>query len=373
MSKRYQEDEGSQELVSSVSKRKKVQHEGEDGRRSYPTASTRMFSHDDYTVGWICAIPLEMAAARAMLDNSHTSLPIRQNDHNTYTLGRIGEHNVVVTCLPSGVYGTTSATTVASQMLSTFRSIRFGLMVGIGGGAPSKESDIRLGDVVVSNPTTRFGGVVQYDYGETVKDGHLERTGTLNKPPPVLLTAVARLEADHKLRASRIPFFLSEMVDKYPLMEARYTHRGRQQDRLFEAEYDHNESDDTCDGCDASKLVVRSVRSGNDPMIHYGLIASGNQVMKHGRTRNQWARELGILCFETEAAGLMDDFPCLVVRGISDYADSHKNKQWQEYAAATAAAYTKELLSVIPASQVTKTPTAATAISNPGESLSFWS
>jgi hypothetical protein len=66
-----------------------------------------------------------------------------------------------------------------------------------------------------------------------------------------------------------------------------------------------------------------------------------------------------------EAAGLMDDFPCLVVRGICDYADSHKNKLWQGYAAAMAAAYAKELLSVIPgnlvasihiAVETTKTP-----------------
>ena len=58
---------------------------------------------------------------------------------------------------------------------------------------------------------------------------------------------------------------------------------------------------------------------------------------------------MGVLCVEMEAAGLMDDFPCLVIRGICDYADSHKNKRWQPYAAATAAAYAKELLSTIPA------------------------
>ena len=78
------------------------------------------------------------------------------------------------------------------------------------------------------------------------------------------------------------------------------------------------------------------------------------------------AQELGIICFEMEAAGLIDNFPCLVIRGICDYADSHKNKQWQEYAAATAAAYAREILSVIPASQVAKTPTATTATLNLG-------
>ncbi|KAL2012539.1 hypothetical protein VTN00DRAFT_64 [Thermoascus crustaceus] len=80
--------------------------------------------------------------------------------------------------------------------------------------------------------------------------------------------------------------------------------------------------------------------------------------MKHGRTRDKLAQELGILCFEMEAAGLMDNFPCLVIRGICDYADSHKNKIWQEYAAATAAAYAKELLSVIHTNQILETPVA---------------
>lgn len=52
----------------------------------------------------------------------------------------------------------------------------------------------------------------------------------------------------------------------------------------------------------------------------------------------------------------MDSFPCLVIRGICDYADSHKNKIWQPYAAAVAAAYAKELLLVIPAQRVTDLP-----------------
>jgi len=65
----------------------------------------------------------------------------------------------------------------------------------------------------------------------------------------------------------------------------------------------------------------------------------------------------GVLCFEMEAAGLMNSFPCLVIRGICDYADSHKNKKWQAYAAATAAACAKEVLSVIPPAEVVKART----------------
>src|SRR4051794_1316178 len=93
-------------------------------------------SYDEYTVGWICALPLEMAAARAILDELHGNLPQSTSDHNTYQLGRIGEHNVIIACLPAGVTGSTSAAIVADQMRFTFRSMRFGLMVGIGGGVP---------------------------------------------------------------------------------------------------------------------------------------------------------------------------------------------------------------------------------------------
>jgi nucleoside phosphorylase len=326
--------------------------------RKMATTITRSLHHHDYTVAWVCALPLEMAAASAILDEIHPGLPTSPNDQNTYVLGRIHDHHVVIACLPSGVYGTTSAATVASQMLSTFQSIRFGLMVGIGGGVPANKFDIRLGDVVVSRPTEDFGGVVQYDFGKAVGQGVFERTGSLNKPPQILLTAIAKLEADQMVKGSRVPEYLSEMVAMHPRMEAKFTYRGHEQDKLFDAAYDHCGSENTCDTCEASGLVTRPARDRHDPVIHYGLIASGNQVIKHGGTRDKLGQELGILCFEMEAAGLMDNFPCLVIRGICDYADSHKNKQWQKYAAATAAAYAKELLSVIHPNQLEETPAA---------------
>ncbi|KAJ5480502.1 purine and uridine phosphorylase [Penicillium desertorum] len=233
-------------------------------------------------------------------------------------------------------------------MLSSFRSIRFGLMVGIGGGSPSL-ADIRLGDVVVGKPTTAFGGVVQYDYGKTIRDGVFERTGTLNKPPRVLLTALSKLQANHLIHGSQIPRLLSEIMNP--------TFMPQDQDRLFHPEYHHTSSGVTCDECDQHRLMARTPRGKHSPKIHYGVIASGNWVLKDGCTRDRLAREYNILCFEMEAAGLMDNFPCLVIRGISDYADSHKNKAWQGYAAATAAAYTKELLSVVPTKQVEDTTT----------------
>ncbi|KAH7115650.1 hypothetical protein EDB81DRAFT_953098 [Dactylonectria macrodidyma] len=95
-------------------------------------------SHDQYTIAWICALPIEMAAARAMLDDVHQDLPRHTNDTNTYTLGNVQRHNVVVACLPTAQYGTNNAANVLTHLIRTFPSICLGLMVGIGGGVPSK-------------------------------------------------------------------------------------------------------------------------------------------------------------------------------------------------------------------------------------------
>ncbi|KAB8237200.1 nucleoside phosphorylase domain-containing protein [Aspergillus alliaceus] len=127
-------------------------------------------AHNDYAVAWICTLPLEMAVAKTMLDKVNPSLPQPETDHNVYTLGSISGHSVVVASLPSGVYGTPSAAIVLAHMLPTFPSLRFGLMVGIGGGVPGKNADIRLGDIVISLPTAAHGGVIQYDYGKTLCD-----------------------------------------------------------------------------------------------------------------------------------------------------------------------------------------------------------
>jgi nucleoside phosphorylase len=317
-------------------------------------ATIPALSHQDYTVGWICALSTELIAAMAMLDEEHLPLEQHAQDNNIYTLGRIGEHNVVIACLPAGQMGNNSAAMVATQMQYSFRAIRFGLMVGIGGGVPSEEHDIRLGDVVASNPGKHDGGVIQYDFGRTVAEGRFVRTGTLNAPPTILLTAVNTIKARHDLRGYRLTHHISAMEKSMEksMFKSNYAYQGTENDVLFKAEYDHVGGDRNCDQCDKSELVSRPDRDGTDPVIHYGTIASGSQVMRHGGTRERWGREAEAVCFEMEAAGLMNTFPCLVIRGICDYADSHKNKRWQGYAAATAAGYAKELLSIIPRTQI---------------------
>lgn len=312
----------------------------------------RCLKHEDYTVGWICALPVELAAASELLDEEHGDISQGLDDSNSYTLGCIGNHNVVVTCLPAGQIGTNPAATVATQMRLKFKSIRFGLMVGIGGGVPSPENDVRLGDVVISQPQSQHGGVVQYDMGLTEIEGFL-RTGFLNTPPALLLGALAKFRANQMRGKSKCSEYLSKLT-RLP----NFTSPGKGSDVLYNASYTHK-GGPTCDHCDRNEAVRREVREASDVVFHYGTIASGNQVMKDGLARDRLSSDLGeVLCFEMEAAGLMNSFPCLVIRGVCDYADSHKNKRWQPYAASTAAACAKEILNLIPAAEVIERPSA---------------
>ncbi|KAJ5419556.1 purine and uridine phosphorylase [Penicillium crustosum] len=307
-------------------------------------------AHEDYTVGWVCALPKEIVAAKAMLDQVHPPLPQPPHDSNNYTLGRVGSHNVVIACLPLGELGNNSSASVATRLNSTFPGIKFGIMVGIGGGVPPS---VRLGDVVVSAPSNEFGGVVQWDFGKTEQGTGFRRTGSLNSPPTILKTALSMLQAKHEMEGSVVPKFLEEVERKWPMLVPRYTRRENLEDMLFPADFQHviiqdaGEGQSHCSGCDRSKLLQRKHR---DMRIHYGLIASGNQVVKDGIFRDQINSRFGgnVLCFEMEAAGLMNEFRCVVVRGICDYADSHKPKHWQEYAAAVAAATAKEILLMVP-------------------------
>ncbi|KAH7111344.1 nucleoside phosphorylase domain-containing protein, partial [Dendryphion nanum] len=311
----------------------------------------RRLRPEEYTVGWVCALPVELAAALAVLDEEHEDLEpgFADNDENVYSLGSIGGHNVAIVCLPAGRIGNNPAAAVAAQMRATFKAIRFGLMVGIGGGVPNAEADIWLGDVVVSQPHQTASGVIQYDSGKTTLDG-FQRTGSLNSPPQILLGAVARVRANELRGRSKLAEHISKL-ERIP----RFRRKTAGPDVLFEATYDH-EGGQACHVCSTDRHEARQPRENNEVVVHYGTIASGNQVMKDGRMRDKLSRDLGgVLCFEMEAAGLMNSFPCLVIRGICDYADSHKNKMWQPYAAGTAAAYAKEVLSVIPPTDVNRT------------------
>ncbi|KAI1348570.1 hypothetical protein F5Y01DRAFT_306659 [Xylaria sp. FL0043] len=335
--------------------------------------ANRPRNHGDYTVGWVCALSKEQTAATAMLNEIHPDLPADSNDANAYTLGSIGSHNIVIACLPSGKIGTNSAATVATQMIRSFPAIRFGLMVGISGGIPSKA---QLGDVVVSVPGGEHPGVIQWDLGKAQHGNNFKRTGALNNPPSILLTALGKLATRHEMRGSEAETFVDDMEKRWPKLSSRYQKPSPETDvvadpsRLDQVESatplkEPRRSDESAQGLEAKRLSDQDnsmhcisndleKRQPREMLVHHGLIASGNRVVKDADFRDQVNTSLGgeVLCFEMEAAGLMNNFPCIVIRGICDYADSHKEKTWQEYAAAIAAAFAKELLSCVQPAEV---------------------
>ncbi|KAK5357554.1 hypothetical protein LTS03_011540 [Exophiala xenobiotica] len=197
-------------------------------------------------------------------------------------------------------------------------------MVGIAREVPDTKEDIRPGDFVVGKSTVGWPGVVQYDVNGEQMEDQFVRGRALDQQIPLLLTAMGKAET-------------AALFDE-------------KQDVLFEPNYDDAtvESEESgCSHCDPDKIRPRQPREVQDPIVHDGLIASSHNLRPHGATRDN-SHKHGILCFGTEATGLRDAAQYLVIRGICDYADSHRSELWQAYAAAAAATYAKEVLSFIP-------------------------
>ncbi|PYH47089.1 putative wd40 protein [Aspergillus saccharolyticus JOP 1030-1] len=312
-----------------------------------------MSDPDQYNVGWICALQIEYVAARAFLERRHDPPErLSRNDNNHYTLGEIRGHQVVIAVLPDGEYGTSSAAGVARDMVHSFPNIRFGLMVGIGGGIPTKH-DIRLGDIIVSSPQRGLGGLLQFDLGQELQGQGFHQTGFLNQPPTILRAAVTGLQTRYAEEGNQLKGSIGAVLEGNKRLKRKYAQP--KTDRLYYSDFAHPDVERSCgEVCDRSKLIFRPKRTEeeDDPDIHYGLIASGNRVIKDATFRDQLAAERDVLCFEMEAAGLMNHFPCLVIRGVCDYADSHKSEEWQGWAAMAAAAYARDLLREIIPQQV---------------------
>ncbi|KAE8143190.1 purine and uridine phosphorylase [Aspergillus pseudotamarii] len=295
------------------------------------------YTNDEYTIGWISAS--------------------NEERYQRLSLGKVGEQNVAMACLSGGQTGTGPADIVAENMRRTFKNIRFTLLVGTGGGVPRKKKDIRLGDVVVSYPSGSYNGIVQYDYGKLKNNGHVQRKDWFSAPPRKLLAAVDLLRAYHarpKKPINNKLGIIDELGEKYGYPEDHIA-----PDLLYQSDYEHDPKAETCDSCDRKALIQRKSRNSPcKPYVHYGVIASGNMVAKSGIERDKIDQryENSILCFEMEAAGLINNFPCLVIQGISNYSDSHKNDQWQKCAIAAASAYAKELLLLIEPSDMKLLP-----------------
>lgn len=328
-----------------------------------------------FRVAIICALSREADAVTLLFDQfwDEKSDPYGRadSDTNTYITGRIGDHNIVLTVLPN--IGTNSAAAVTASLRSSYTNLKLTILIGICSGIPRiANSDAYLGDVVVSKI------IIQYDYSRqypghfSVKKTVEDSLGRANKDIRTLLAMFETELMRERLQtgASQHLKYLQEAAKKKQ-RRANYQYPGTKEDKLYPPTYTHKHRRNWCDvcsndpdvfcesasaascveaGCDSTNLAIRErfrdLPQGGDfsPEIFIGRIGSGNTVIKSGEDRDRIATEHNLIAFEMEGAGAWDEVPCIVVKGICDYADSHKNKAWQDFAAATAASVAKAIL-----------------------------
>jgi nucleoside phosphorylase len=327
----------------------------------------RPSSRDEFAIAIICALTLEAKAVEELFDETYDRLgehySKQSGDGNAYINGRIGSHNVVVCYMPG--MGKGSAASVTSSLKISYKKIKVALVVGICGGAPYPLSgrEIFLGDVIISD------SVVQYDTGRQYLGSFEEKTGikdTLGRPNRAIRLLLASLQAEQSRQdlQENLLRHLRRLQESEPVW-----HRPTSvDDVLFDAIYRHKHydlqstcpcldstSEDICKtavnstctllGCDLGRVYRRRSNTENNyPRIHIGTVASTDMVMKSGEHRDRLVQLEGVIGFEMEAVGLWDNISCIIIKGVCDYADGHKNKAWQAYAAATGAAAAKALL-----------------------------
>ncbi|PNP42208.1 hypothetical protein TGAMA5MH_05890 [Trichoderma gamsii] len=336
--------------------------------------SQRPSRREDFEIAIICALPLEYDAVSLLFDEfwdeDGDKFGRAAGDLNHYTTGRIGKHDVVLALLSHK--GKANAASAAANMRSSYGALRLVILAGICGGVPRNgEDDVFLGDVVISS------SVIQYDFGRHYPDGFIRKNtheDNLRKHDKNIGSLLSKFSTDivqDKLH-ERTAHCLKQLQERAPKHREKYTYPGTDKDKLFESSYRHmhrkqatcicsschGRKHPVCDealtsscddlGCDEEYLERSRTNKEQDeaqgPAIYIGAVASGDTVMKSGEDRDKIARKEGVIAFETEGAGAWEDLPCIVVKGICDYADCHKNKLWQNFAAAAAASVSKAIL-----------------------------
>ncbi|KAH6891002.1 hypothetical protein B0T10DRAFT_458407 [Thelonectria olida] len=340
-----------------------------------------------FEIAIICALPLEYDAVSLLVDEfwDQDGDPYGRppGDTNVYSTGRMGSFDVILVLLQG--MGKVNAANAAKDLQRSFPAIQLALLTGICGGVPSPSPDVELvlGDVVISKT------VVQYDFGRRYPDQFAVRDTvehSLGRPSSNVRGLITLLETAHvrdQVKRKAADFLACIQRKATRERQEAYQYPGPNHDRLFQAQYRHKHQGEThcnechkshetvceesrkmsCDtlGCDNGYIVQRHrlkekrqlERQGQSikaqaPSLFVGAIGSGDLVLKSGEDRDRIAKDHNVLAFEMEGAGIWDVLPCIVVKGICDYADSHKNKMWQNFAAATAASTTKALLERYP-------------------------
>ncbi|KAM0467953.1 hypothetical protein ACHAP7_011391 [Fusarium lateritium] len=310
----------------------------------------RPTSRDSFKVAIFCALSFETEAVHSLFDthwDDDLLLNKAAGDLNAYFLGAIGCHNVVLVHMPSMEKVEASSAFTSCQM--SFPGIKLALLLGICGVAPSSsDGEIILGDVIVSDD------VVQYDSWKHPIRRYLHKD-ILSSSKKRSKTDVRVLLA--KIKEGRTRAVLQHKVatnlgalQESPSLAANYP--GAEHDNLFEADSFTEEfcSQSPCQ-CKSVQRRRLQTKETPEPHFHFGTIVSSNVVMKSCSIRDSFAASENAIAFDIQSAGISDAFPSgLVIKGACDYADSHKNQKWQRYAAATAAAFSKALLSLLDSS-----------------------
>lgn len=331
-------------------------------------------TRDEFEIAIICALPHEADAVEALFDEKYASFSRiygkHDRDPNVYANGRLGQHHVVLCCMPG--MGTRTAASVASSLRISYPRIRLALLVGICGVAPFPGGvEIMMGDVIISD------SVIEYDLGSLYPDGFRRKSGvkdTLGRPDQDIRTLIASLRT-HSGRSELQQQIFQHLrsLQSQPGGE-QWQYPGAAQDVLFNASYRHKHykrdsgttcicfrckeaSHPVCDeaikqdcaslGCAGTPVYRRrhGLEAGS-PRVHIGSFASANSVMKSGIHRDKLVESEEIIAFEMEGAGVWDSLPCVIIKGACDYADSHKSDKWQSFAAATGASGAKAFLEV---------------------------
>ncbi|KAM6482588.1 hypothetical protein HDV62DRAFT_46944 [Trichoderma sp. SZMC 28011] len=348
--------------------------------------SFRPNSREGFQIALICALRVEFDAVEALFDDyyeqdfSYSKAP---GDPNAYTTGKMCGHDVVLAFMPG--MGKVNSASVAAGFRASFPGIRLGLVVGICGGVPvgtDDEKEVLLGDVIISTALVQFDFGRQYANKAVRRDTLQDNLGRPNAEIRAFLTKLSGSRGRKTLR-DKTSVHLEELCDKDGFKQSSYP---AEDDKLYMSTYRHKHQDGSCaicakcngpedDVCEAAlestceelhcqdnELVWRArvdkargvghyrdtstagMLEARKPVIHFGVIVSGDSVMKSGQHRDEIASREKAVAFEMEGAGVWESFPTVVIKSVCDYADSHKNKKWQRYAAATAAACMKAFL-----------------------------
>lgn len=319
-----------------------------------------MASRDDFEICIICALPLEASAVHALFEEAkeENALGKAPGDTNTYSIGKIGNHNVVLVYMPG--MGKVPAAAVAVNLKQSFKNIKLALLVGICGGVPGKGvEDVMLGDVIVGKQIVHYDFGRQYENGFVMKDGPEDGLG---RQGPEIRGFTRKLESGKEALGKKLSEYLGSMLKPWGPEKINSL-----QDILYPSDYWHVHQNpsacvggrcknliDLCEGalnapcevlgCDKDESVRPELTSRPTPNIYFGSVASGDKVMRSAILRDNIARRENVIAFDMEAAGVWEYLPCILIKGVCDYSDSHKNKSWQEYAAIAAAAFTKAVL-----------------------------